>query len=137
MITRSYSDMIELDSFTARREYLHIGNRVAHTTFGSARWMNQRLYTSTAWRRIRDQVILRDNGCDLGIEGCELGGRDIIIHHINPITEEDVVNGSACIFDMDNLICCSRDTHNYIHFGTESPDYSFERSPNDTCPWRR
>lgn len=137
MITKTYNELAEMDTFEDRKAYLYIGDQVAHTTFGSARWMNQRLYSSAAWKRTRDQVILRDNGCDLGIEGCELGKYDILVHHINPITEEDIINSNPSIFSLDNLICCSKDTHNYIHFGKETRELSFERSANDTSPWRR
>ena len=99
--------------------------------------MNQRLYTSPEWRKIRNLVILRDNGCDLGIEGLDLSRSRILIHHINPITEFDVVNRTSCIFDLENLISISHTSHNYVHFGIKENELSMERKPNDTCPWRR
>lgn len=134
---KHYSEVAKLPTFKERVEYLYIGDSIGHPTFANARWMNQRLYTSQKWRRIRNQVILRDNGCDLGIEGCNLGYRNILVHHINPITEEDIINDNPCIFDLDNLICCSKETHNYIHFGAKVESEYTERQPNDTCPWRR
>ena len=132
-----YDELIKLETFSERREYLYIGDHVAHTTFGNARWVNQRLYGSPEWKRTRDQIIIRDNGCDLGIEGCDLGRRNILVHHINPITEDDIVNMRPCVFDHNNLISTSLDTHNYIHFGIKLDKLSFDRAPNDTCPWKR
>lgn len=134
---KSYNELIELETFEERKEYLYIGDAVGHTTFGSARWMNQRLYQSPAWKRIRRDVIIRDNGCDLGTDGCDLGTRNIMVHHINPISEEDIINANPSVFDMDNLISTCLSTHNYIHYGIKSDKLPLERTPNDTCPWRR
>lgn len=129
--------MLLLPDHASRLEYLYIGDQVAHETFGSARWLNQKLYTSREWLRKRDEIILRDNGCDLGVEGCELDGRNIMVHHINPITEEDLINMNPCVFDPENLISTSRKSHNYIHYGLKQELTPVDRSPNDTCPWRR
>lgn len=134
---KSYSEMISLSSFEERLNYLYIGNSVCHETFGNARWMNQRLYSSSEWRRLRDRVIIRDAGCDLGVDGCDLNKRDIIVHHINPITEEDVINGNPCIFEMDNLVSTSRKTHNFIHYGIKQETPYVERTLHDVCPWRK
>ena len=116
---------------------MYIGDEIGHATFGSARWLNQRLYKSPEWKRARDFVILRDNGCDLGVEGCDLSSGRILIHHINPITEEDVILRRPCLFDPENLISVSHDSHNYIHFGNKIENILIERIPNDTCPWKR
>lgn len=134
---KTYSELIKFDNYNDRLEYLYIGDEVGHATFGNARWMNQRLYRSPEWKRVRDMVILRDGGCDLGVEGCDLANGRILIHHINPITEEDVIRRNPCLFDMENLISVSHDSHNYIHFGNKTEEIPLERSPNDTCPWRR
>lgn len=134
---KTYSELIQFENYDERLEYLYIGDEVGHATFGSARWMNQRLYRSPEWKRVRDMVILRDQGCDLGVEGCDLASNRILIHHINPITEYDVINRSPCLFDMENLISVSHQSHNYIHFGNQVEELPMERTPNDTCPWRR
>ena len=106
-------------------------------TFGSERILNQVLYTSPEWKRVRRQVILRDNGCDLGSEGHDIRGDRIIVHHINPITVQDILNRDPKVFDMDNLISTSHNTHEAIHFGDENllPKQFVERKPGDTCPW--
>lgn len=137
MKKKTYSELSSLETFDERLEYLYIGDKVGNQTFGNARWLNQKLYKSPEWQRTRDRVITRDLGCDLGVEGCELTSRNILIHHINPITEEDVINRNPCLFDMDNLIAVSLSTHNYIHYGTKQNEGYVERKPNDTCPWRR
>ena len=134
---KSYSEMIKLKDYNERLEYLYIGDEIGHRTFGSARWMNQRLYKSQEWKQVRDFVILRDNGCDLGVEGCDLSSNRILVHHINPITEEDVILRRPCVFDPDNLISISHKAHNYVHFGIKMENTLIERSPHDTCPWRR
>lgn len=106
-------------------------------TFGFDRYLNQWLYHSADWRRVRNQVIIRDNGCDLGVDGWTIVGR-IIIHHIDPLTEEDLVNHDPKALDPDNLVCCSINTHNAIHYATSDItifNYT-ERSRNDTCPWK-
>ncbi len=137
MMRKSYKELIELNTFEERLNYLYIGDKVGRETFGSARRLNQLFYKSQEWRRKRNEIIARDNGCDLGIEGCDLTARNILIHHINPITEDDIVNRNPCLFDNNNLISVSIDTHNFIHYGTSSKDEYVERAPNDTCPWRK
>lgn len=133
---KTYSELIKLKTFRERLDYLYIGDRVGHETFGVNRYFNQKFYMSYEWRRFRNNIIVRDYGRDLGIEGCELGNRNIVIHHLVPITLEDIVNLRPCVLDPENVICASHDTHRYIHFGTKQTEY-VERTPNDTCPWRR
>ena len=141
---KSYSEMIKLNTFQERVDYLYLGDMVAHETFGRLRYLNQRFYTSLLWRRTRDNVIIRDQGCDLGIEGLDIPKNRILIHHINPITIEDVLNLSSRLTDPENLICVTNTTHNMIHYGLyknstigESLIYGADRKPNDTCPWKR
>lgn len=135
---KSYSVVILLPTLEERFEYLKLKGKVGAETFGYDRYLNQVLYHDPEWRRIRNDVIIRDNGCDLGVEGHEIKGR-ILVHHINPITIDDVKLRRYCVFDLDNLICTSHDTHNAIHYGDANllPKNPIERKPNDTCPWRR
>ena len=135
---RSYSTVILLPTLEERFNYLKLSGKVGAETFGYDRYLNQILYHDPEWRRIRNDVIIRDNGCDLGVEGYEIKGR-ILVHHINPITIDDVKLRRYCVFDLDNLICTSHDTHNAIHYGDVNllPKNPVERKPNDTCPWRR
>lgn len=137
MKTRSYSELIRFTTFQERYDYLKLDGRVGSETFGYDRYINQRFYRSAEWKHIRDQIIVRDNGCDLGIEGHSLHSR-IYIHHINPMTVDDIDQGRRMILDPDNLICVSFDTHQAIHFGDASllPKVPVERMPGDTCPWR-
>ena len=137
MKMKSYRELIELETFEERLEYLYIGDKIGDETFGSARRLNQLFYKSQEWRRKRNEIIARDNGCDLGVDGCERSSRNILIHHINPITEEDIINRNPCLFDNNNLISVSIDTHNFIHYGTSHKDEYIERTPNDTCPWKK
>ena len=133
----SYSELITLPTFTERYRYLRKSGIVGEETFGSHRYLNQILYTSPEWRSVRNHVIIRDNGCDLGMEGYEIRDR-VYIHHINPITEDDILNRTPALFDMENLICVSFNTHQAIHYGDESllPIISFnERTPGDTKLW--
>lgn len=118
--------------------YLQLNANVGIETFGSGRWLNQRLYHSSLWADVKNEIILRDNGCDLGLDGYEIRGH-IYIHHLNPITKEDVLNNSSNLYDPNNLICVSFDTHQSIHYGSECAALSqlVERRPNDTCPWKR
>lgn len=133
---RTYSELIELETFEERFRYLSLRGEVGCATFGGNRWINQQFYTSPQWRRLRYDVIARDEGCDLGAEGYEIHDR-IIVHHINPITEEDVLYGTARALDLDNLICTTHDTHNAIHFGDERilRKPFVPRSPGDTRLW--
>lgn len=135
---RSYSELITFDTFDERIRYLYLGDKLCHMTFGDQRYLNQYFYTSKEWRRTRNNIIIRDNGCDLGIEGCGLKSKNILVHHINPITIEDVLNRSDNLFDPENLISLSLRSHNYIHYGTEmNANPIVERSKNDTCPWKK
>jgi len=125
-----------LRTFEERFEYLSLRGEVGCATFGGNRWINQQFYTSRGWRRLRHDAISRDEGCDLGVEGFEIHDK-IIVHHINPINEEDILHGTARALDLDNLICTTHDTHNAIHFGDAGllmKPY-IPRSPNDTRLW--
>lgn len=138
MIVKSYSEMIALPTFIERYRYLQLGGRVGEETFGFDRWLNQKFYKDPEWLSVRDKVIIRDNGCDLGMEGHEIYGK-ILVHHINPITKEDILRRSRTLFDPENLICTIKNTHDAIHYGDESlliiaPTI---RTRNDTCPWKR
>lgn len=135
---RSYSEMKALPTFEERYKYLRLGGVVGEETFGFDRYLNQLFYKDPEWRATRDKVILRDEGCDLGISGREIYGR-VLIHHINPITKEDILHRSPKLFDLENLICTSKLTHDAIHYGDDSILYKdpIERTKNDTCPWRR
>lgn len=135
---KTYNELLKFNTFKDRFNYLKLGGKVGEDTFGFNRYLNQLFYTSSEWKRLRDSIIIRDRGCDLGIEGYEIGS-GILIHHIEPITIIDIKNRDAKLLDPNNLICVSKRTHNAIHFGDESILYedSFERFPNDTSPWRR
>lgn len=138
MLTKSYRELVTYETFEERYEYLKINGLVGSETFGYNRFFNQHFYHSPEWRRTRNKIILRDNGCDLGIPGYEIFG-SIYVHHINPVTFEDVESFSDSLFDPENLICVSFNTHNAIHYGDsdgllKSP---IERLPGDTCPWRK
>lgn len=137
MRKRCYSELLQLKSFEERYLYLKLAGEVGDPTFGYDRYFNQHFYHSSEWRRTRNQIILRDNGCDLGMPDYEIHGR-IYIHHINPITKDDVEEFSDILLDPENLICVSFDTHNAIHYGDERtlPQKPIERVPGDTCPWR-
>lgn len=135
---RTYSELIQIPTFEDRYAYLRLGGIVGEETFGIERHLNQSFYRSPEWRKVRRDVIVRDNGCDLGMPGFQIYG-PIIIHHIMPITLEDLEEGSDLILDPNNLICVSDRTHNAIHFGDKSllPQVPIERRPGDTCPWRK
>ena len=138
MIIRTYSELSKLKTFEDRFQYLRLDGIVGEETFGFDRYLNQILYQSDEWKRRRRDIIIRDNGCDLGFEGFEVHGR-ILIHHINPITVDDIVNRNPKVFDPENLILTSHNTHQAIHYGNEDLliRAPIERSKNDTCPWRR
>lgn len=134
---RTYSELVQLSTFTERLRYLLLDGTVAAPTFGANRYLNQKLYRSPDWQRVRRLVIIRDGGNDLGIEGYSIEGA-ILIHHINPITEEMILNVDPEIFNLDNLILTTRNTHNIIHYGDAElikEDWK-PRTPNDTIPWR-
>lgn len=134
---RTYSELVQLSTFTERLRYLLLDGTVAAPTFGANRYLNQKLYRSPDWQRVRRLVIIRDGGNDLGVEGYSIEGA-ILIHHINPITEEMILNVDPEIFNLDNLILTTRNTHNIIHYGDAElikEDWK-PRTPNDTIPWR-
>lgn len=135
---RTYSELITLPTFEDRFEYLRLDGLVGTETFGFDRYLNQVFYRSQRWKRVRDFVIIRDNGCDLGMEGYEIQGR-IIIHHMNPISIQDLEKESEFLLDPEYLISTIHNTHNAIHYGDESllPKPPIVRARNDTCPWRR
>lgn len=136
---RSYSELITLPTFEERFNYLKLGGRVGRETFGFDRYLNQRLYhNSPKWRKVRDIVIIRDNGCDLAMEGYEIHGK-VIVHHMNPITMDDIIHDREWIYDPEFLICTVHNTHNAIHYGDENliVKAPVERTPFDTCPWRQ
>lgn len=133
---RSYSEMLQYSSFNDRYEYLRLRSSVGKTTFGFDRWVNQNFYRSTEWKRIRDIVIVRDNGCDLGVEGYDIFDR-IIIHHMNPIRIDDLDEEDPDILDPEYLVSVTHNTHNAIHYGDASllPKPFIERRPGDTKLW--
>lgn len=138
MKLRSYSELRHIPTFEERFDYLDLRGQVGEETFGSNRWFNQRFYRSPEWRRVRDIVILRDNACDLGVPGHEIHGRRrLVIHHMNPITMEDLINGTALVLDPEYLISTTHQTHNAIHYGDDSllPKPVVERRPGDTKLW--
>lgn len=138
MIIRTYSELIKLPTFEERYRYLRLGGRVGEETFGFDRYLNQAFYKSKEWKDIRDFVIVRDNGCDLGIEDREIYGK-ILVHHMNPINIEDIVNRTEYLLDPEYLISTVKNTHDAIHYGDESLLIMapIERTKNDTCPWKR
>lgn len=138
MSIKTYSELICLPTFEERFEYLKLKGSVGKDTFGHDRYLNQVFYTSQEWRRLRDKIIIRDNGCDLGIEGREIGGK-IYIHHLNPFGVNDILAHSEYLVNPEYLICTSFETHNAIHYGDINllPRNPIERKRNDTCPWRR
>ena len=137
MSIKTYSELRSLTTFEDRFNYLKIFGEVGKDTFGCDRVFNQKFYHSKEWRRIRDYIIVRDNGMDLGVDDHPIKGQ-ILIHHINPITLDDIKESNDCLFDENNLICVSKLTHNAIHYGYEEtlPKQYEERKPNDTCPWK-
>lgn len=134
---RTYSELLTLKTFRERYEYLRLRGTIGEETFGFDRYLNQIFYRSPEWRSIRDFVILRDNGCDLGVAGYEIYGR-ILIHHMNPISVEDIYKRSDYLLNPEYLISTVLSTHNAIHYGDESLLITepVVRSKNDTCPWK-
>ena len=140
MMTKSYSELIKYKTFEERFNYLRLDGVIGETTFGYDRYLNQKFYKSQEWINFRNRIIVRDNACDLGIEEHEIRYRGgLIIHHINPITVEDILNRAPCLFDEENVITVTHSTHNAIHYGNDSVIVKapIVRKPNDTCPWRR
>lgn len=138
MSIRTYSELITLPTFEERFKYLQLNGQVGESTFGFDRYMNQVFYRSQKWKSIRDFVIIRDCGCDLGVEGYDIHGK-IIIHHMNPLSMRDIETESDFLLNPDFLICTTHNTHNAIHYGDENllVTAPIERTKNDTCPWRR
>lgn len=137
-MNRTYSELITLPTFAERFKYLKLDGSIGRETFGFKRWINQELYHSDKWLKFRDKIIIRDNGCDLGVPGYDIYG-SILIHHLNPVTYEDILCQNSCVFDPENAICTRLKTHNAIHYGDDSLLIvsPIERSPNDTCPWKK
>src|ERR1700754_1054307 len=133
---RTYSELVELETFEERYEYLSLRGDVGHETFGFDRWINQQFYSSRQWRRLRRDIIGRDNSCDLAVAGYDIHTR-LIVHHMNPLRQRDIVHGTAHALDPEFLICTTHDTHNAIHYGDASllaKPYEPCR-PGDTNPW--
>lgn len=136
---RTFSELSQLATFEERFRYLQLSGSVGKDTFGFDRYINQQFYRSREWKSIRDHVIVRDNGCDLGVEGYEIYGR-IYIHHMNPIMLKDIKDSTEFLLNPEYLITTTLNTHNAIHYGNEdfiSSLNPIERSKNDTCPWRQ
>ena len=135
---KTYSELITLPTFIERYEYLRLGGRVGEDTFGFDRYLNQIFYKTREWLEVRDFVIVRDNGCDLAMDGYEIQGR-ILVHHMNPITKEDILYKSKYLLDPEYLVCTIKNTHDAIHYGDRNLLFTtpIERNKNDTCPWRR
>ena len=138
MSIKTYSELITLPTFEERYRYLRLGGRVGEETFGFDRYLNQQFYRyDVEWLKVRDYVIVRDNGCDLGIEGREINSK-IIVHHMNPLRKEDILERSRYLLDPEFLICTIKNTHDAIHYGDENLLIRdpVERRKNDTCPWK-
>lgn len=137
MSIKTYSELITIPTFEERFEYLQLKGSVGKDTFGYDRHLNQVLYRSPEWKRLRNQIIIRDCGCDLACEGYDIHSK-VLIHHLNPITVDDVLARSRKVFDPDNLVCVSHNTHNAIHYGDVDLLVTgpIIRTKNDTCPWR-
>lgn len=137
-VMKTYSELSKINSYEERFEYLKLNGFVGVETFGFDRYINQRFYKSLEWKRIRDKVIIRDNGCDLGVEGYEIHGR-ILIHHMNPVTPDELRSNLDLLLNPEYLICVTHNTHNAIHYGDSGllVTAPVERTAFDTCPWRR
>lgn len=136
---RTYSELITLPTFEERYRYLKLGGRVGEDTFGFDRYLNQEFYKSDEWRSLRDEIIIRDCGCDLGIDNREILGQRILVHHMNPITKDDILHRTEYLLNPEFLICTVKNTHDAIHYGDEGLLVTVppERTRNDTCPWKR
>ena len=138
MDIKTYSQMMQLSTFDERFDYLKLNGKVCGETFGFDRYLNQQFYKSPEWKKIREQVIIRDNGCDLGIPGMEIGG-NIYVHHMNPLSAE-MLDDTELLLNPEYLICVSMTTHNAIHYGDKALAHKndiVDRKANDTCPWRK
>lgn len=138
-LIRTYSELSRLNSFEGRFEYLKLNSSVARETFGVERYLNQVFYKSDEWLSIRNKVITRDSGCDLGIPDREILGSSIIVHHMNVLTIEDIINKTDFLLNPEYLISTSHSTHNAIHYGNSDSlkNYILDRKPNDMCPWKK
>lgn len=138
MNLKTYSELTQLSTFRERFEYLKLDGTIGEDTFGFDRYLNQIFYKSKEWASVRREVIIRDNGCDLGMDGYEIRGK-ILIHHMNPIRQQDILRRSDLLLNPEYLITTVLSTHNAIHYGDEHllPIVPIERSRNDTCPWRK
>lgn len=135
---RTYSELIKLHTLEERFNYLSLKGKVGNETFGFDRYLNQAFYNSYEWRKLREEILIRDNGCELGLEEYPIRGR-IFIHHMNPIREKDLIELTDYVMNPDYLICVSHDLHNAIHYGNEEilkRYFVVDRRPNDTCPWK-
>lgn len=139
MIVRTYNELKQLKTFEERFEYLRLDGFVGRSTFGFDRIFNQKFYSSIEWARIRDQVIIRDNCCDLGVAGFDIREQRICIHHLNPITLDDIEKRTELLLDPRYLITTTHNTHNAIHYGNAEGLLlpPIDRCANDTCPWKR
>ena len=137
-MSKSYEELISIKDYHDRFEYLQLYGKVGVQTFGNERYLNQALYHLPIWRSLRQQVIIRDNGCDMAHPDYEIFGTKAYVHHINPITIDDILNERSCVTDLNNLILVSPQTHNAIHYGGQVVRKMLmkERTPNDTCPWK-
>ena len=134
-VIRTYNELMKLKTFDDRFDYLKLNGRVANQTFGFDRYLNQTFYKSPLWLRTRRDIIVRDLGCDLGMQGYEIYNK-IIIHHMNPINIEDIRDRTDYLLNPNYLICTCLNTHNAIHYGDRSPNIITERTRGDTCPWK-
>lgn len=134
---KTYSELIQLPTIQERFDYLNQGSVVGDETFGYDRYLNQKFYNTPEWKRVRRNVIARDEGCDMAHPDYPIGGR-VIVHHLNSITPQMILDRDPALFDMDNLVCVSHETHEAITYGSKEmlPEDPIERSPNDTTPWR-
>lgn len=137
MNIRRYSELIKLPTFEERFRYLRLDGQVGADTFGSDRYINQIFYKSPEWKKIRDEIIIRDQCCDLAMPGYDIHG-PVLIHHLNPITKEDILSRTDLLLNPEYLVCTIQSTHNAIHYGDVNLLITnpIERKPNDTCPWK-
>lgn len=135
---KTYSELIKLNSFEERYKYLKLEGKVGEDTFGFDRYLNQIFYKTDEWKSVRDYVISRDNGCDLGMSDREIKFGKILVHHMNPIAKEDILNRSDMLLNPEYLITTTKNTHDAIHYGSDDLLYQdpVERYENDTCPWK-
>jgi len=137
-MNRSYSELIKLPTFLERFNYLQLYGKVGSATFGDQRYLNQTLYRLPEWKRVRNEIIIRDNACDLAHPDYQIDSQSVYIHHINPITVQDILDRNFKVFDHDNLVTTTFATHQAIHYGGQEVKKMLlvDRCPNDTCPWK-